>query len=72
MIKMKKSTQPRGKLSHEDLVQHCECAIHAAMDHFDIKEHEKDLNFYRGTHPLLLHQGKPLVHIHHPESIHHK
>lgn len=32
-------TSPAGKLSDEDLAHH-ECCIHAAMEHFGIKEHE--------------------------------
>ena len=32
-------TSPSGKLSDKDLA-HYECAIHAAMEHFGIKEHE--------------------------------
>ena len=33
---------PAGKLSDDDLA-HYECCIHAAMEHFGIKEHEYDI-----------------------------
>jgi hypothetical protein len=32
-------TNPRGKLADPD-IKHYECCIHAAMEHFGIKEHQ--------------------------------
>jgi aminobenzoyl-glutamate utilization protein B len=33
-------TNPQGNLSDPD-IKHYECCIHAAMEHFGIKEHQK-------------------------------